>query len=305
MSDSPPEARLVYDFKNVRPIELLDLTASLLAIGEQYKSFIRRQGGPWADDDYRLYVKEVRTGSIVAELISQAVQGQMIAPFAPFIIQFTQQLGDWFEFFKGVKDAKDIKELFKGATKKDFQQVSQIVEPVAKDGGSQINLVASQGGVIVVNAPLTLVEANAVQNGLRRRIEAIPETLSGVHRDQVLYWYQVRADLAEKPGDKAVIERFSKWPVKVRFYSDDVKRAMLDREENPFRKLYVVDVDVTELDGKPVLYRVSRSKTPSTERKRSWMASERYSWKLGPASRLDPRLPRSVTGGFGVGPHGS
>lgn len=103
----------------------------------------------------------------------------MLAPFAPFIIQFTQQLGDWFEFFKGVKDATDIKELFKGATKKDFQQVSQIVEPVAKDGGSQINLIASQGGVIIVNAPLTSVEANAVQNGLRRRIEAIPETLSG------------------------------------------------------------------------------------------------------------------------------
>ena len=211
------ETSLIYEFHNVRPIELLDFTNSLLAIGEQYKSFIRRQGAPWAEDDYRLYVKEVRSGSIIAELVSMATQGQMIAPFAPFIIQFTQQLGEWFEFLKGVKDAKDVKELFLGATKKDFQQVSQIIEPVAKDGGSQINLIAKQGGIIIVNAPLNSIEANAVQNGLRRRIEAIPEAITGIQRDQVLYWHQVRDDRAEKPGDKAVIERFSKRPVKVRF----------------------------------------------------------------------------------------
>ena len=251
-----PETSLVYEFHNVRPIELLDFTNSLLAVGEQYKSFIRRKGGPWTEDDYRLYVKEVRSGSIIAELVSMATQGQMIAPFAPFIIQFTQQLGEWFEFLKGVKDVKDIKELFLGATKKDFQQVSQIIEPVAKDGGSQINLIATQGGTIIYNAPLNSIEANAVQNGLRRRIEAIPETVSGIQRDQVLYWHQVRDDRAEKPGDKAVIERFSKRPVKVRFYSDDVKKDLLDREENPFRKLFIVDVDVTEIGGKPVLYKV-------------------------------------------------
>ena len=251
-----PAPSLIYEFHNTRPIELVDFTSSLLAVGEQYRSFIRRQGGPWEDDDYRLYIKEVRTGSIIAEMISHATQGQMLAPFAPFIVQFTQYLGDCFDFLKGVKDAKGIKELFSGATKKDYQQVAQIVEPVAKDGGSQINFIAREGGTIIFNAPLNSIEANAVQNGLRRQIDAIPETITGIHRDQVLYWYQVRADLAAKPGDKAIIERFSRRPVKVRFSSDEVKQVMLDREDNPFHKVYVVDVDVTVLGGKPVLYKV-------------------------------------------------
>ena len=251
-----PTLSLIYEFHNTRPIELIDFTSSLLAVGEQYRSFIRRQGGQWADDDYRLYVKEVRTGSIIAEMISHAAQGQMLAPFVPFVVQFTHYLSDCFDFLKGVKDAKDIKELFSGATKKDYQQVSQIIEPVAKDGGSQINFVANDGGTIIFNAPLSSIEANAVQNGLRRQIDAIPETITGVHRDQVLYWYQVRADLATKPGDKAIIERFSRRPVRVRFNSDEVKQAMLDREDNPFRKIYVVDVDVTVLSEKPVLYKV-------------------------------------------------
>ena len=56
-----------------------------------------------------------------------------------------------------------------------------------------------------------------------------------------------------KPGDKAVIERIWKHPVKVRITSDNIKRAMLDYIENPFRKFCVVDVDVTESQGRPVL----------------------------------------------------
>jgi hypothetical protein len=46
-----------------------------------------------------------------------------------------------------------------------------------------------------------------------------------------------------KPGDKAVIERIWKYPVKVRVTSGNIKRAMLDDIENPFRKFHVVDVD--------------------------------------------------------------
>lgn len=254
--DRRDEGVFTYEFHNTRPIELMDLTASLLAIGEQYRSFIRRAGGVHAEDDYRLYVREVRTGSIVAELVSYATQAQMLAPFTPFLVQFTNELGNWFEFFKGVKDAKDIKELLVGTTKKDLQQVSQIIEPVAKDSGSTINLIAQAGGVIYVNTVLNSVEANAVQNGLRRQIEAIPVPQSGVQQDQVLYWYQMRADHAAKPGDKAVIERLTPRPVKVIFSSDKVKREMIDKPDNPFRKFYVVDVDVTEVGGKPVLYRI-------------------------------------------------
>ena len=95
-----------------------------------------------------------------------------------------------------------------------------------------------------------------MQNGVRQQMDSIPESRSGKYYDQVLYWYQVRDDAAKKPGDVAVIERFDRRPVKVRFASDEVKDAMLDSPENVFKKLYVVDVDVSEVDGKPVLYRV-------------------------------------------------
>ena len=74
------DAILTYLFSNTRPIELLDLTSSLFAIGEQYRSFIRRQGESLSEDDYRLYVREVRTGSIIVDLVSQAAQPQVLVP---------------------------------------------------------------------------------------------------------------------------------------------------------------------------------------------------------------------------------
>ena len=249
------EVTLTYTFHNTRPIELGDLTASLLSIGEQYQRYMREQGDG-AADDYRLYVREARTGSIIIDLISYATQPQMLAPAAPFLISFTQELSDWFEFFKGVKDAKDIKEMLLGKSKKDLQQISHIVEPAAKDSGSSISINAGYGAVIVVNSTISSTEANAGQNVLRRHIEHIPLPVTGIHRDQVLYWYQVRHDHAAIPGDKAVVERIWGRPVKVRFTSDDIKRKMLDNTENPFRKFYVVDVDVTEVQDRPVLYKI-------------------------------------------------
>ena len=252
MKDQP--ATLTFEFHNTRPIELLDLTGALFALGEQYRSFVRRRAPELADDDYRLFVKEVRTGSIIADLVSYASQSGLFAPIAPLVIQYAAELGDWFDFFKGVKDASELKDFLLGTSKKDMEQVSQILAPVAKDGGSQLNFIANNGGVINVVAPVTSMEANAIQNGIRRQINILPESRNGIHPDMVLYWYQVRDDLAKKARDKAVITRLSDKPVKVRFASDEVKNAMTGITGNPFKHLFVVDVDVTEIDGRPVLY---------------------------------------------------
>ena len=243
--DPTVEAVLTYTLNNVRPVELLDLTQSLLAIGDQYRRFAEAHSEASADD-YRLYVREVRTGSIIIDLITYATQPQMLAPYTPVLIAYASELGDWFEFFKGIKDAKDIADMLLGKSKKDLQQISDIIEPAAKDAGSSIHITAAQGAVVVVNGSINSTEANAGQNVLRRYIEHIPLPKSGIHHDQVLYWYQMHQDRATKPGDKAVIERIWPKPVKVRITSDDIKRKMLDDADNPFKKFYVVDVDVTK-----------------------------------------------------------
>ena len=136
-----------------------------------------------------------------------------------------------------MKDALDIKEMLLGSSKKDLQQLSQIIDPVATDHGSHVSIVATQGSTVIINAPLASIEANAGQNVLRRRIGVGASPLNGIHHDQVLTWYQMRDDRAAKLGDKAVIERIWPHPVKVRITSDEIKREMIDKQDNPFRRL--------------------------------------------------------------------
>jgi hypothetical protein len=65
MADSAP--MLTVEYHPSRPVELLDLTASLHALGWQYKDFIEESGYD-PEGDVRLYIKELRSSSIIAEL---------------------------------------------------------------------------------------------------------------------------------------------------------------------------------------------------------------------------------------------
>jgi hypothetical protein len=72
--------------------------------------------------------------------------------------------------------------------------------------------------------------------------------------DEALYFYQSRDDAKAKTGDKGIIERFSSKPVKVRFASDDIKRKILDMEENIFRRVFIVDVRVHKVGDRVAGY---------------------------------------------------
>jgi hypothetical protein len=100
------------------------------------------------------------------------------------------------------------------------------------------------------------MEANAIQNTIQRRIHGMREPVTGVHNNVVLYWYQARGTPASSPIDKGVIESLSSNPVKVLFTSDAIKAALLLEEDNPFRMVYLVDVAVETVNGRPILYKV-------------------------------------------------
>jgi hypothetical protein len=78
-SEAQP-AVLTYYLKTTQPVGLLDLTASLTAIGEQFRRFMREDGADIAEEDIRLYIKEVREGSVVADLIALAQQLSFVSP---------------------------------------------------------------------------------------------------------------------------------------------------------------------------------------------------------------------------------
>lgn len=148
----------------------------------------------------------------------------------------------------------------KDVTKQDLKQWSNILEPVAKDHGSQLNFTVSNGGQVINQIFINSEQANAAQNAIRREIGLLDEPDDHMQRKRVMTWYQTKFDDSSQTGNKAVIESISKSPVKVIFENKAVKKALMagnPQLNKPWNELaYIVDVKVQTVQGIPKVYTV-------------------------------------------------
>lgn len=195
------ETKLTIEIKNERPVELVDLTQSFLSISEEYKRFVAAH--PEFDDTagVKLYIKEIKTGSIIADLIAMAAVGvPMALPYiteSNHLVEFARHVKSAYDYFLGRSQLKQPLAL----EKQDLNFLSTFVEPVAKDQGSQLNLIASEGGNVYVSVNITSQEANATQNVIGRYLAELKEPETRLHEKVLLYWYQARPDLERAVGD--------------------------------------------------------------------------------------------------------
>lgn len=247
--------KLQITINNTKPVVLTDLTMALLGVGEQFERFIENETTEHHQAGSELFIKEVRSGSIVVELIAQAL------PIAPLLWQGGSLL-EWSEYAKSVLEwlGGKLNEAPKSLTKNDLKQWSNILEPIAKDHGSQLNFSVSSGGTVINQFFINSEQANAAQNEIRRQIGVLDEPNDHIQKKRVMTWYQTKFDETSQTGNKAVIESISKSPVKVIFEDIAVKKALMSGDSRfgkPWNELaYIVDVKVQTVRGVPKVYTV-------------------------------------------------
>ena len=247
--------KLEITINNSKPVVLADLTMALLGVGQQFERFIENETTEQHHASSELYIKEVRSGSIVIELIAQAM------PIIPLLWQ-SGSLSEWVGHAKAVIEWLNgkIDKPPKDVTKQDLKQWNNILEPIAKDHGSQMNFSVSDGGQVINQFFINSDQANAVQNRIRREIEQIDEPNDHIQRKRVMIWNQTKFVDESHTGDRAVIESITKSPIKVIFENNAVKKAMLggdSRFSKPWHELaYIVDVQVQTVHDTPKVYTV-------------------------------------------------
>lgn len=244
--------RLVVEYKNDAPMELLDLAQSMVCIGNQYKEYVteNRQMLP---DDVKLYVREVRKGSTIIELVPM-ITGALpyVVEHAGTVIEYAKHLKSIYDWYSGVGKEKP-----EYISKSILTDSIKIIEPIAKDRAAQFNVGTVQfNGDIHFHLKLDSALSNASQNAMRRELDMIKSPVTGVHTQVVMYWAQARNQPNSKIGDKAKIESIYRGSVRVTFANDDIKSKMLFDVPHPFSKGYIVDVAVESIDDKPILYKV-------------------------------------------------
>ena len=160
------DVRLVVEIKNKHPLELLELTKSLVSLANQFNSYTSDLNTSKEDREAKLYVKEIRTGSVILELIEVATIG--VLPFIENIntlVSFAEYLRDSYQYFLGSPRGKP-----KEFSISDQRDLSQIINPIANDNGSQINVSVNVGEGATVYLAMGSLEANAIQNTIAREV---------------------------------------------------------------------------------------------------------------------------------------
>lgn len=246
-------ATLTLTITHTGPIELSELADSLNALSAQHGRFAAAVGAEVNGDRIRLYIREIRSGSIVVDLMALAMNYPMFGAMgaANTVISFAKHVRGLIGYFLGREAAPPP-----GTKADDARDLSRIVAPIAHDAGANLVIQARDNAVVVVTQQVTSNEANAIQNRARNFAAVQAQPISGMHLGRLFYWFQARDAGGKGVGDLGVIESITSRPVKTRFVSDDIKAAMLG--EAIFRRAYIVDVEVQTREGKPTLYTVHR-----------------------------------------------
>ncbi|MES2494661.1 MAG: hypothetical protein V4618_00975 [Pseudomonadota bacterium] len=243
------DAKVVVEYKYREPLDLLDLTSSLAALGEQYRRYSATHFAPNAN--VRLHVGGMRTGSIIAELIPVIEAANWVADHRDLVAPFVANYGDILNLLKGFPPkAREIPPA-------DVRGAKQFVAPIAKNEGSQVNIYAETGATVITNV------YNIGTNGAKKIRKHANIVLGGMPDDATfdnapMVLFQMRDGPAGSAGDYGYIDQFTSHPVKIRWASEDVKAAILDRPDNVFDLIYFVTGSAQTAGGKIASYTIRR-----------------------------------------------
>lgn len=251
-NEQEQDIRLVIHIENKKPIELMDLTKSLVALANQFNDFVKTTSNV-PNREAKLYVKQIKTGSVILDLVEIATVGAL--PFLEninTIVGFADFLKDGYNYFLG--RGGDSNPEF---STRDCSDFAQIVNPIAKDNGSQIIINTTVNDHSTNVFVMSSLEANAVQNVIKttNKLSAIPEP-KGEHEKVVMYFDTTKSNVKVEKGNKGIIESIDKKPANILFDSPELQWEVLKGEDNPLTTAYVVDVKVDTIKGKICSYKI-------------------------------------------------
>lgn len=241
------------EIKNNQPLELTELTKSLIAISNQYNRHSESSGFSESERNAKLYVKKIETGSVLMDLVEFG--SSSVIPFIEgtnTIVGFAEFLRlsiDYFLSSDGDKPELSIQ---------DCKEISQIVSPVAKDGSSQLNLNVTVNGEVKNYISIDSTQANSLQNILKQEIKEKQELKNGdVIENALMIFSQTKNKISGKGGNKVIIDDAVEGrAINLIIPDKKMKKQIIKGEDNPNNFSFQVDVKIKTVEGKISAYEV-------------------------------------------------
>jgi hypothetical protein len=243
MAKTTPILQLKID--NKEDIDLQDFNNAIQSLNSQYYSFLKTANAKKVKSTHKLYLKEVRKGSIIIELCEKTPE--LLPIIAPYIVEFGSYVASTMDWLVGRVPAVKHK-----LVKKDFFDFKNIFQLAANVKGNSTGFVGINFGTVKVDHQYNDVESGAGQNKCLREIEAInevePESFIKYHMELDLY--QARNSNLSKAGSMGIIKEISDKPKVLSYATERLRYDLTKAEDNPFNFTYTVDVQVKLKDGK-------------------------------------------------------
>jgi hypothetical protein len=172
---------------------------------------------------------------------------------------------------KFAKHVKELIDFFSGKEKtkseisvRDCDDAINIVKPIAEHGGTQTFNVFNGPTSITVLSTNTRQARQVIESAVQQKTELLGVTPETEKRQRVsMTWSRLDRDKAKVEGkttpDRCAIEEIDPKPHAV-FFTDEMaflKAEMITDEDNPYQKVYFVDVEVSRAaGGKVTAYRI-------------------------------------------------
>jgi hypothetical protein len=262
---SDARIRLYLDTK--QPVELADLTLAFASFARQYRrrlqSQMRAEGKKIGPEDVKLYIAEIKTGSIEAFLAGGSDffgTAFTLMDHAKIFIDFTTHIYTVVNYFSGKPVARPA-----DLDKKDCDDFKDFLNLVAKarDGRLQLKVATfdKDGDHTHVEFGFNSEEAIEALKGAIKEKEQLERQGHADYEAVAMTWYQSnigQAKEAGRTGDRGIIDDIlpgKDLPVYFVGNTQNDKRRML---EDPFNHVFIVDVNVATANGEPRAYTIVR-----------------------------------------------
>jgi len=252
---------LTLTIDNSQPIELNAFVNSFTSLASEYKKSLESKG---LDSEAELYITEVRSGSIVADVMP------VVATAFPAIAASTEQLGQAVDFVNSwAERLTKLKNGFvpEGTTKSDLKVFTDTVQAVAADPNASQLLEAAtfEDGKRQIKAAFkfTTNDATEISKTIEGEYKRLEQSSEKIHERVLMYF--TRSDIGNAPiekrsGERAVIRSISEHDLPIMYASElaenKIKHEIREPDENIYKKAFSVDVSVQLRGEKAIVYKV-------------------------------------------------
>lgn len=269
VTDTLGPARLQLHLEISRPVELVELTLAFSSFARQYRKYLLRNmkqsRKDITDDDVKLYVTEIRSGSIVAEMAGATEMfGALMSvlDYAKLFVEYTKYWKETIDYFRGHgQPAAQY-------TKSDCDDVENLCRLVAENKGGRLNLDTieyqrTDGDEPVRHLRMTFGQQECIeaQIGALREKQRLDAAGTADYPAVIMRWYQTNVGKAKsegRTGDRAIIDDIVPGKDLPAYFASEIDHQKVDMLDEPYRRLFVVDVNVRKVRGEPKAYTIMR-----------------------------------------------